>query len=42
MCIRDSSHVVQSMRKTRQTAEFISQMGPFFVGHVAFRSPGTI
>ncbi len=31
------SHVVQSMRKTRQTAEFISQMGPFFVGRVAFR-----
>ena len=36
------SHVIQSMRKTRQTAEFISQMGPFFVGHVAFRSPGVI
>jgi chlorite dismutase len=31
------SHVVQSMRKTRQTAEFIAQMGPFFVGHVARR-----
>lgn len=26
------SHVVQAMRKTRQTSEFISQMGPFFVG----------
>lgn len=26
------SHVVQSMRKTRQTSEFITQMGPFFVG----------
>jgi Chlorite dismutase len=26
------SHVVQSMRKTRQTSEYISQMGPFFVG----------
>jgi len=25
------------MRKTRQTAEFIAQMGPFFVGHVARR-----
>ena len=34
------SHVVQSMRKTRQTSEFISQMGPFFVGRVAFRNPG--
>lgn len=31
------SHIVQAMRKTRQTSEFISQMGPFFVGHVAFR-----
>ena len=26
------SHVVQSMRGTRQTSEFITQMGPFFVG----------
>ena len=34
------SHVVQSMRKTRQTSEYISQMGPFFVGKVAFRNPG--
>jgi hypothetical protein len=34
------SHIVQSMRKTRQTSEFISQMGPFFVGHVAGRSLG--
>jgi chlorite dismutase len=32
------SHVVQAMRRTRQTAEFIGQMGPFFVGHVAWRS----
>ncbi|HEY3593704.1 MAG TPA: chlorite dismutase family protein [Polyangiaceae bacterium] len=31
------SHIVQTMRKTRQTSEFISQMGPFFVGHVAVR-----
>lgn len=28
------SHVVQSMRKTRQTSEFITQMGPFFVGRM--------
>lgn len=34
------SHVVQAMRKTRQTAEYISQMGPFFVGKVAFRTTG--
>jgi hypothetical protein len=31
------SHVVESMRRTRQTAEYMQQMGPFFVGHVAFR-----
>ncbi|HEY2406644.1 MAG TPA: chlorite dismutase family protein [Polyangiaceae bacterium] len=34
------SHVVQAMRKTRQTAEFINQMGPFFVGHAALRNAG--
>lgn len=28
------SHLVQTMRKTRQTSEYIAQMGPFFVGHV--------
>jgi chlorite dismutase len=34
------SHVVQRMRSTRQTAEFITQMGPFFVGRaVARRAP---
>lgn len=33
------SHVVQAMRSTRQTAEFIEQMGPFFVGRAVFRSP---
>ncbi len=26
------SHVVQAMRSTRQTSEYITQMGPFFVG----------
>jgi hypothetical protein len=31
------SHVVESMRRTRQTAEFMQQMGPFFVGHAALR-----
>ena len=31
------SHIVQAMRKTRQTSEFISQMGPFFIGRAAFR-----
>jgi chlorite dismutase len=32
------SHLVQRMRTTRQTSEFISKMGPFFVGHVAART----
>ena len=32
------SHLVQAMRKTRQTSEFIEKMGPFFVGHVVGRS----
>jgi len=31
------SHVVQAMRKTRQTAELMEKMGPFFVGYVARR-----
>jgi len=34
------SHLVQAMRKTRQTSEFIAQMGPFFVGHAVWRSAG--
>jgi chlorite dismutase len=33
------SHLVQAMRKTRQTSEFIAKMGPFFLGYVAHRSP---
>jgi hypothetical protein len=31
------SHLVQAMRKTRQTSEFIDRMGPFFVGYVQHR-----
>lgn len=34
------SHLVQAMRKTRQTSEFIEKMGPFFVGYVVARSSG--
>jgi chlorite dismutase len=34
------SHLVQAMRKTRQTSEFIEKMGPFFVGYVLGRSAG--
>lgn len=33
------SHVVQAMRPTRQTSEFIVQMGPFFVGRAIYRTP---
>lgn len=32
------SHLVQTMRRTKQTSEYIAQMGPFFVGHVLGRS----
>ena len=34
------SHVVQKMRGTRQTAEYIQQMGPFFVGKALWRQAG--
>jgi chlorite dismutase len=34
------SHLVQAMRKTRQTSEFIAKMGPFFIGYAAHRSAG--
>lgn len=30
------SHVVQTMRGTRQTSEYIGQMGPFFVGRCVY------
>ena len=33
------SHVVQAMRRTRQTAEHMERMGPFFVGRVLYRTP---
>jgi chlorite dismutase len=32
------SHLVQAMRKTRQTSEFIEKMGPFFVGYALHRT----
>jgi chlorite dismutase len=34
------SHLVQAMRKTKQTSEFIAKMGPFFVGRVIHRCQG--
>ena len=33
------SKLVKDMRSTRQTAEFIQAMGPFFVGKVLFQAP---
>ncbi len=32
------SHLVQAMRKTAQTSEYIQGLGPFFVGHTIWRS----
>jgi len=31
------SHIVQTMRKTKQTSEFIQSLGPFFVGHALWQ-----
>ncbi|HSF16009.1 MAG TPA: chlorite dismutase family protein [Vicinamibacteria bacterium] len=33
------SHLVQRMRRTRQTSEFMEKMGPFFVGHAVWQRP---
>ena len=33
------SHLVQAMRKTVQTSQYIATLGPFFVGHVLWQSP---
>jgi hypothetical protein len=29
--------LIQRMRKTQQTSQYIQSMGPFFVGYVAWR-----
>jgi chlorite dismutase len=34
------SHLVQAMRKTAQTSQYLQSLGPFFVGHVLWQSPG--
>jgi chlorite dismutase len=34
------SIIVQRMRKTRQTSLHLERLGPFFVGRVAWQSPG--
>lgn len=36
------SLLVQTMRRTRQTGEFMEQMGPFFVGHVRTRTTAAL
>lgn len=33
------SHVVQEMRKTRQTAQYVQSLGPFFVGRAIWKTP---
>ena len=33
------SHLIQTMRKTTQTSQYIERLGPFFVGHVLWQSP---
>lgn len=34
------SHLVQTMRKTVQTSQYLQTLGPFFVGHVLWQKPG--
>jgi hypothetical protein len=34
------SHLVQAMRKTVQTSQYIQTLGPFFIGHALWQSPG--
>jgi hypothetical protein len=33
------SHLVQSMRRTVQTSQYLERLGPFFVGHAVWQSP---
>ena len=33
------SHIVQAMRRTAQTSQYIERLGPFFVGHVLWQAP---
>lgn len=33
------SHLVQTMRRTKQTSQYIQSMGPFFVGYAVWQSP---
>jgi len=33
------SHLIQAMRKTVQTSQYIHTLGPFFIGHALWQSP---
>ena len=33
------SHLVQAMRKTVQTSQYLATLGPFFVGHALWQAP---
>jgi len=33
------SHLIQAMRKTVQTSQYLHTLGPFFVGHALWQSP---
>jgi chlorite dismutase len=32
------SHLVQAMRKTAQTSQYLERLGPFFVGHAMWQA----
>jgi chlorite dismutase len=32
------SHLIQAMRRTTQTSQYIERLGPFFVGHALWQS----
>lgn len=36
------SHLVQTMRKTVQTSQYLQTLGPFFVGHVRWQSAASV
>ncbi len=33
------SHLVQAMRKTAQTSQYLATLGPFFIGHALWQAP---
>ena len=37
--LRPLSHLVQAMRKTVQTSQYVQTLGPFFVGHALWQAP---